>query len=649
MKKVLTSFLLIIVLIFSFTIYVNAASSDVYNVVTCPGEDMATTMRINFQSNKSIKDLSVEYTVATDTTYANAKTVEATYVEFSRSDRYNGNSYVGMSEVRNVWNAELVNLSPKTKYIYRIVSGDKAYATDYTFETASSTNEDFSFLFMTDPQYYNEDGASKFNIMTEQHIKDSDIKFALITGDITDKGGNSSYWDMFYTKSSLKKIPFITTVGNHEYYDSGTATIDNSIYNHYFNNPQNGPEHCKGSSYYFLYNNVLFIMLDSEVKGINSELVSWFKSVCNSYTVDYIIVGCHRSCYAGAQYYSDGVTFLKTWGSVFDECAVDLVLSGHDHMFARTKNLYKDAVSTNPYLGTTYILGGSAGNKYYSKQNNTNIPKWDCYFDRTTVSTVISVTSEGLKTKTIDIDGNVKDQSTLTKKRFGTKDPNFTKEAFEKTFVFQKDASDMTCGTISWDKMGYGNVISMNFELVNDKTPISQMMFLNETCTSLTIDKKLWKGELNTIKVTINYVDKTSSDVILTVDNSYDWGTIGKIKEPIVTHNTIKFSWNQNLKDDYIQMYRVYRNDTVIQNVFIKDSNRVSNEFTVELNSRYGIKPDTTYTFKVVALSLNGTEVWSDSFTVTTLVEDEPDVVYEKEMAKIAYGFFIENILNALK
>ncbi len=649
MKKILSSFILIIVFILSFTIYVNAASTDVYNVVTCPGEDMSSTMRINFQSNKSIKELFVEYTVATDINYQNAKKVEATYVEFSRADKENGKIYEGMSEVRNVWNAELINLSPNTKYIYRIASNEKVYVSDYCFETASNTSDDFSFLFMTDPQYYNETGASKFNIMTEQHISDSNIKFALITGDITDKGGNSSYWNMFYTKSSLKKIPFITTVGNHEYYDSSTNTVDNSIYNNYFNNPQNGPEHCKGSSYYFLYNNVLFIMLDSEVKGINAELISWFKSVCTSFTPDYIIVGCHRSCYAGAQYYGDGVAFLKTWGTVFDECAVDLVLSGHDHMFARTKNIYKDSVSTDPYLGTTYILGGSAGTKYYSKQNDNNKPKWDCYFDNTTVSTVVTVTSDGLKTKTFDIDGNVKDQCTLTKKRFGTKDPNFSKETFEASFSFEKNSSDMTSGIISWDKNGYGNVISINFELVNDKSSLSQIMLLNESFTSLSINKKLWKGEINTIKITINYVDKTTSTIELNVDNSYDWGTIGKIKEPVVTHDTISFSWEQDLKDDFIKMYRVYRNDVVILNSFIKDSNRDLKEFTVEANSKNGIKPNTTYTIKVVAISINNTEVWSNSFTVTTLEQDEPEVAYEKEMSKIAFGFFIENILNTLQ
>lgn len=648
MKKTLSILLFLVVFIFGVTFTVDAATADVYNVVTCPGENMATTMRINFQSNSSIKELLVEYTVATDSTYTNSEKVVASYVEFSRQDTTKA-KYSGMSTVRHVWNAELTGLTPKTKYIYRIVSTTQVYTSDYAFETASDKSEEFSFLFMTDPQYYNESGAIRFNEMTEQHIIDSDIKFAFITGDITDKGGNSDYWNMFYTKSSLKKVPFATTVGNHEYYDNGTNTVDNSIYNNYFNNPQNGPEHCKGSSYYFLYNNVLFIMIDSEIKGQNVELIEWFRNVCNSYTPDYIIVGCHRSSYAGAQYYNDGVAFLKIWGSIFDECAVDLVLSGHDHMFSRTKNLYNDEICNEPYKGTTYILGGSAGTKYYSMTNETNKPKWACYFDQTTVSTVITITDSAIKTKTIDYSGNVKDQSSLTKKRFGTVDASFTKDVFEKSFTIKNNNPDLTSGVITWNKNGYGHIISLNFVLNNSKQSIGKVMYINESCTSLNIKNKLWIGEVNEVSVEIYYKDQTKSTVTLQLDNRIDWGTIGNLKQPVVGAESILLKWDQDIKSDYVYMYRIFRNDVVIKNIFLTDDDRALSEYVFEATSKNGIKPEEQYTITVAAINVNGTTIWSDSVTVTTLEKDDEDVAYEKSMSRIAFGFFIENIINSLQ
>ena len=219
MKKIIkmTVLMLMLFVVVAVGIKVKAATGDVYNIVTCPGEDMATQMQINWQSPTSITGLKVEYTEASDVDFKNAKVVDATSRSFSRKDGdpVNGASYVGYSTPRTIWNVALNELTPKTKYIYRITNGSKVYSANYAFETASKTDDAFSFLFMTDPQYYNESGASKFNVMTEKHITESNVKFALITGDISDKGGNSSYWDMFYTKSSLKKLPFATTVGNH--------------------------------------------------------------------------------------------------------------------------------------------------------------------------------------------------------------------------------------------------------------------------------------------------------------------------------------------------------------------------------------------------------------------------------------------------
>ena len=151
----------------------------------------------------------------------------------------------------------------------------------------------------------------------------------------------------------MKKVPFATTVGNHDYYDSKTVRTNNFIFNHFFYNPQNGPENVKGSSYYFVYNQALFIMLDSEEKYNIPETVK-----CS-----YIIVGCHRSAYAAGPYVSLGKQFIAEWGPIFDECQVDLVLSGHDHVFTRTKKLVNGEVTTEKNKGTVYIEGGGAGVK----------------------------------------------------------------------------------------------------------------------------------------------------------------------------------------------------------------------------------------------------------------------------------------------
>ena len=113
MKKILNIFLIIVLFIFlfNFKIHIKAASADVYNIVTCPGEDMATQMRINWQSKETISNLKVEYTLASDTNFSNSIIIDGEFTSFSRQNNepFEGTIYVGFSTPRYVWNASLDN------------------------------------------------------------------------------------------------------------------------------------------------------------------------------------------------------------------------------------------------------------------------------------------------------------------------------------------------------------------------------------------------------------------------------------------------------------------------------------------------------------------------------------------------------------
>lgn len=650
MKKILSCLVLIFIAALFVTVNVIAASGTVYNIVTCPGEDMSDEIQINFHSATSLSSASILYTTVDDTEYANAKSFECTDVTFSKTDFNPVGSYEGFDTPRKAWTAHLTDLTPETKYMYRIISGSDVLSTDYKFETCSTEDKEFSFLFMTDPQYYNEQGALRFNVMTEKHIVDNNIKFTFITGDISDKGGSSSYWDLFYNKSSLQKIPFATTVGNHEYYDKGTTTTDNTIYNYFFNNPKNGPESVKGSSYYFTYNDALFIMLDSEVKGKLEEQQEWFRSVCNSVRASYIIVGTHRSCYAGAEYYSDGQLYLSQWGSVFDECAVDLVLSGHDHMYARTKLLYNDQVTAEPYKGTTYILGGSAGIKYYSKKNDSNMEKWDCYFDQTTCCTVITLGEKSMKIKTYNYDGDIKDSKTISRKRFGEIDETYTKEQFEQSFTIEKNLNDLADGTIRWSEKGYGLVNAISFKNLNSGLRIGAVQFINDSIDNLRINDGFWIGEVNNIVATISYSDGTEKDIQLEFDNTIDWGSFSNLQYSNITSDGVTISWDQDINQEfaaYIKRMRITRGTSVVKNVNFKNDDLTHETYTVVLEDV--MQPEETYTFNVQALNNNLTVIWEDSFTITSKRYISEDDQYQMNLASIAIKSAIDSLLNSLK
>lgn len=652
MKKILNLLILTFIMVICMGINIKAATGDVYNIVTCPGENMATQMQINWQSVTNITDLKVEYTTEEDTEFLQSEIVEGVYHEFSRADKSDDikGTYTGFSTPRNVWNATLNNLLPQTKYLYRIISDNKIYSSTYSFATASLSDDEFSFLFMTDPQYYEEKGASKFNKMTENHIIKNNIKFGLITGDISDRGGNSSYWDMFYTKSSLMKVPFVTTVGNHEYYDSATTTTDNTIYNQFFNNPQNGPESVKGSSYYFVYNNALFIMLDSEASSSYlSQQKQWFKDVCSSIKSSYIIVGTHRSAYAGANYVTDGRNFIANWGEVFDEYQVDLVLSGHDHIYSRTKKLVGGEITTEKYKGTTYILGGTAGDKKYSKKSDENLLKWDCYFDNTTCCTVITLGKEHLKTVTYSYEGEILDSCKIERKRFGTVDESFTKEQFEKTFTIENLSSDLKSGIIKWDNNGYGNVKSISFKNVTSNKELGNTSIINNMISSLSVNKGFLIGEINEIQIDILYEDNTNSTIYYELDNTINWGEIKSATIDEVTDSSFNLKLNVDFNNqyEYISRIKITENGKIVKSFFIKSEHLDLKELIIE--AKNVLESEKSYNFLVEAININGNTVWSEEISLTAKKSYSDEEIYQNEMANIAFKAMIDNLLKALK
>ena len=654
MKKLIKSLLFILLLFVFISININtlASSADVYNIVTCPGEDMATQMQISWQSKTTITNLKVEYTTSSDQDFNSSTTINGEYRSFTRKNNepFEGTIYVGFDTPRYVWNVLLTNLSPNTKYIYRITDGTKVYSGVYKFETGSLSDDEFSFLFITDPQYYDEDGAQIFNKFVERHITNDDIKFTLITGDISDKGGNSSYWDMFYTKSSIQKIPFAATVGNHDYYDSKTTRTDNFIFNHFFYNPQIGPEHVKGSSYYFVYNNALFIMLDSEEKYNTEEQKQWVRDVCASVDCSYIIVGCHKSAYAAGPYVSLGKTFIKEWGPVFDDCQVDIVLSGHDHVFTRTKNLINNEVTTEKYKGTVYIEGGAAGPKYYAIQSTENEDKWAAVVEKKRCATVITLGKKSYSTKTYSSSGTLLDSSVNDRKRFGEYDSSYTKEDFEQSFKIENPTNKLTRGTLKWDKKGYGHAKTITVTHENSNQTVGTVSLINDLTTSLSLNNYIWVGEINTYKLDILYSDKTTKTIYITHDTRIDWGSINDAKAINIQARTftLLLSYNLNSDYDYIDKIVLLENGVVKKNFFISNEHSELNELEISLSNKL-MEPLTTHTYEVRVVNVNGTIVWTKEITVTSTREITDEEAYQINMANVAFKTLIDNLLKALK
>lgn len=484
-----------------------AAPLASYNIVTNPGADMAHEVNVNWHSD--IEGTYLEYTIATDTNYVNKVVVQGEYRNFTAPKGANINGFGD----RFIVSANLTNLEANTKYMYRVGKAG-SFSKNYYFTTAHEGA--FSFLHITDPQYYSQSTANIFNnLMGKAYTINPDIAFTFFTGDIIDKGGDETQWQMFFNASNLSRNTVATVPGNHEYYDAlGSGSYFEDFYQANYNNPKNGAEGTINTNYYFRYYNTLFIAINSEAKSMVKQKV-WFEDVIKQNSdAKYIIVGMHRSMY-GSIYASDSIAVRANWQPLFDKYGVDLVLSGHDHIYSRSKHIYNDKISTDPLRGTTYIIGGSGGQKYYPVTQNEKYAK---VIEKTSCANIITVSDIGITINVINTNGDTIDELSqpIKSKRIGTIDPNFTKIAFEASIIVKGNEETRNMGTIEWDKNGYGNVLTVG---VYDSSEIllKEAYFYNQSLNKFEFSGII-VNKINQLTVKIVYQDLSTASLTYSID-----------------------------------------------------------------------------------------------------------------------------------
>ena len=75
---------------------------------------------------------------------------------------------------------------------------------------------------------------------------------------------------------------------------------------------------------------------------------------------EFIVVCMHKSLYGDPKQDSAVRKFAPVFTNVFDKYKVDLVISGHDHEYSRTKAIYAGVANDN---GTVYLDLGNSGSK----------------------------------------------------------------------------------------------------------------------------------------------------------------------------------------------------------------------------------------------------------------------------------------------
>ena len=356
----------------------------------------------------------------------------------------------------------LTGLQSATRYYYAVGQQDTRLTTgnDYTFKTALPTGDRRPFRIWalgdfgcgTDNQFAAYDQYKKFTT-----DKPSDVWLWL--GDNAYCCGYDEQFQQFVFNvygSTLRNLPFYPVPGNHDY--ANNADVRDLPYFQLFNFPQlaEAGGTASGTKLYYSYDygNVHFVALDSY--GIEAGLwrladttgtqVQWLKRDLAATRQPWKVVYFHHPPYSKGSHNSDTdpelIPLHEKLTQVLESYGVDLVLSGHSHLYERSYRLrghtgpstslapqqhfaenttarYDGSPNSCPILtkglGTVYIVAGSGGQM--DQVVSPDYPHTAMAYSNTSVggSVVMDVNDNRLDVQWLASDGLVRDRFTILK------------------------------------------------------------------------------------------------------------------------------------------------------------------------------------------------------------------------------------------
>ena len=358
------------------------------NIFVSPGENASTSAYITWHTNLSTNGSMIKYREIGSNEWiikSEGATTERVYVT------------TGSAKQEYLTHAICLDgLKENTKYEYQVGDGIND-SQIYSFKTLSSDKIDI--VFLGDPQNTSTTGYQ----ITENVLKAGletlpSASLVMYAGDIVDNVTMNSQWEAFNSVLGKYNNSYITAcaTGNHDVITSYAKPFKASL------TPNQNMVETIGSSYYFEAGNALIVVIDTETVSMFDAQADFLKSLTAKSSKDFTIVLMHRSPYA-ANY--DEPHIRDFWPKVFEEAGVDLVLSGHDHVYSSTQML-NGKINKD---GITYVVGGTSGQKYYSA-NNIETRYWldYVYDDDYPIFSTISINNEELVLNSYAYYGNQK-------------------------------------------------------------------------------------------------------------------------------------------------------------------------------------------------------------------------------------------------
>ena len=296
-------------------------------------------------------------------------------------------------------------LLPDTAYAYRVGNGE-VWSEWLQFRTAAGKNADFSFIYLGDAQH-------KIHSLWSRTIRAAVLeapraRFVIHTGDMVDDPNSDQQWDEWFRAGSwiMAMIPNVPVAGNHEYTKRGALGPTLSAYWKYqFALPAFDRRDLDETVYHIDFQGVRIIVLNSN-RQIKYQ-ANWLENVLADNPNRWTVIAAHHPVYSSAKRRSNK-HLKKYWKPVFEKYRVDLVLQGHDHVYARGRG---PCPTGDTCRGPMYVTSVSGPGMYRLDGRN-----WmDRSAENMQLFQIISISENKLGYKSFTVSGDVFDEFELTK------------------------------------------------------------------------------------------------------------------------------------------------------------------------------------------------------------------------------------------
>lgn len=420
MKKSIKTFIGLIWLLGAGTALLFAEPNPVDLVYTNPGEDCAHSVRLSWHTTE--EKSTVYYSKASDSDFKHAKKITSTGV-YTPVEFHDGEQYYRHEAI-------IKGLKRDTSYHYKIILESGYESGEYSFATADDDGE-FGFLWTGDVHTHPDiairrELSEKLAEVAEKNL-DNDMDLVISTGDEVCYGAYYDNWQEWQNGYINRKV-WAGIPGNHTYYDvfpkKGQDTVDNRWWCATQNPPDNGPEVMR-SNFWFKYDSILFIGIDSIDTSYLNQQKEWFEQVLkkNEGTYQYIVVYQHYPYISGFNGGFGGTNVAYyLWMNLFDTYGVDLALSGDHHVYLQSNALVNKKTAKDGVSGTTYFVCPQIGDRAREMQGTidpsiikSRITSSDLAYE--SGLSYFKVTKEGLTHTLLDGNGDIVESHFIPAKR----------------------------------------------------------------------------------------------------------------------------------------------------------------------------------------------------------------------------------------